>query len=132
MLERTLAMRIFDLTSMANWLRVFDPDQPYRESSYPNWTFPPPLYYSSLLGFVYVMEWLLDRGADVNAKGEHYYGNALQAASYEGQKAVVRLLLDRGADVNAQGGDYGNSLCATSVHGHDTVVRLLQDSMNTR
>ena len=44
---------------------------------------------------------LIDARADVNAQGG-YYGNALQAASFEGHKKVVQMLMDAGADVNAQ------------------------------
>ena len=57
------------------------------------------------------MRLLLDKCADVHAQGGEY-GNALQAASSGGQKAVVRLLLDKGTDVNAQGGDLGHALQA--------------------
>jgi ankyrin repeat protein len=54
-----------------------------------------------------------------------HYSNALQAASAQGYKAVVRLLLDKGADVNVQCGQYGNALQAASYGGHEAVVRLL-------
>jgi ankyrin repeat domain-containing protein 50 len=57
---------------------------------------------------------LMDAGAEVNAQGGHY-GNALQAASFEGHKKVVRILMDAGAEVNAQGRHYGNALQAASV-----------------
>jgi ankyrin repeat protein len=43
-----------------------------------------------------VVRLLVAKGADVNTQGG-YYGNALQAASERGHKAVVRLLRDRGA-----------------------------------
>jgi ankyrin repeat protein len=124
LLEGTLARRIFDLPSMTTWLQVNNPDLASH-----NRTFPPPLYYSSLLGFVNVTQWLLDRGADVNAQGGGYYGNALHAASADGHEAVVRLLLDRDANVNAQGGGgyYGNALHVASENGHEAVVRLLLD-----
>ena len=46
-----------------------------------------------------MVQLLLEKGADVNAQGG-YYGNALQAASYEGNEKVVQLLLKKGADVN--------------------------------
>jgi ankyrin repeat protein len=46
---------------------------------------------------------LLENGAEVNAEGGEY-GNALQAASYRGNKAIVKLLLENGAEVNAEGG----------------------------
>jgi hypothetical protein len=39
----------------------------------------------------------------VNAQGGKY-GNALQAASWGGNKKVVQLLLDKSAEANAQGG----------------------------
>jgi Ankyrin repeats (many copies) len=40
-----------------------------------------------------VVELLLGKDADVNAQGENY-GNALQAASYNGHEKVVELLLN--------------------------------------
>jgi ankyrin repeat protein len=56
--------------------------------------------------------------ADVNAKGGEY-GNALQAASARGHKAIVKLLLD----VNTQGGEYGSALQAASGEGHKDIVK---------
>jgi hypothetical protein len=106
------------------WLRLFDPDQPWKdEPRFPE--FPgTPLYYASLGGLAKSVELLLDRGADINAQGGRY-GNALQAASVRGHVEVVRLLLNRDADVNAQGGKYGNALQAASFQGYVEVVRLL-------
>ena len=63
---------------------------------------------------------------DVNAQGGEY-GNALQAAAYDGNLEVVQLLLDKGAEVNAQGGHYGNALQAAAYDGKSEVVRLLLD-----
>ena len=70
------------------------------------------------------MQLLLEKGADVNAQGGEY-GNALQAAMWEGCEAVVQLLLEKGADINAQGGKYGNALQAASWEGHEAVLQLL-------
>jgi ankyrin repeat protein len=57
------------------------------------------------------VQMLLDAGADVDATGDYYYGNALFAASKEGHEMVVQVLLDAGADINAVGGeDYGDAL----------------------
>ena len=67
---------------------------------------------------------LLEKGADVNAKGGRY-GSALQAASDSGHEAVVRLLLQKGADVNAHGGPSGHALLAALANGHEDVVQLL-------
>ncbi|KAI7968488.1 hypothetical protein EIK77_006507 [Talaromyces pinophilus] len=70
---------------------------------------------------------LLDKGADVNAKGG-YYGNALQAAAREGCFVVVQLLLEKGVDVNIKGGDYGNALQAAAHGGHLGVTQLLLEN----
>src|SRR5271155_5589841 len=103
-LEHSLMKKLFDPTSniRLNWLRVYDPDVPYRSVSNQSHTFPPPLYYSSLLSFGGVTEWLLKIGANANAQGG-LYSNALQAASSNGNEALVRLLLERGAKVDAEG-----------------------------
>lgn len=67
---------------------------------------------------------LLDMGALVNAQGGEY-GNALQAASWQGNEALVRLLLEKGVDVHAVGGHYGNALEAATSEAKKVVVRLL-------
>jgi ankyrin repeat protein len=72
------------------------------------------------------MQLLLNNGADVNAQGGGF-GNALQAASVNGNLEVVQLLVDEGADVKTQGGIYGNALQAASFNGRLEVVQLLVD-----
>jgi hypothetical protein len=84
------------------------------------------LYYASTLDLVAVCEHVMT-GADVNAQGGKF-GYALQAASLNGNEAVVRLLIENGADVNAQGGEYGNALQAASRNGSEAVVRLLLEN----
>ena len=42
---------------------------------------------------------MLDRGAEVNVRREHY-DNALYEALRRGHGKIVRMLLDRGADIN--------------------------------
>ncbi|MCJ1389132.1 hypothetical protein MMC18_001986 [Xylographa bjoerkii] len=73
-----------------------------------------------------VVRLLLDHGADVNVQGGRF-GNALQEASYAGNKGIVRLLLERGANVNAKGGNCGNALlaCFVSLVGSEGVLRIL-------
>ncbi|KAJ7249844.1 ankyrin repeat domain-containing protein [Mycena rebaudengoi] len=82
------------------------------------------LYVSSSFSHIDMVELLLEKGVDVNVAG-WTYGNALQAASYQGKEAVVRLLIEKGADVNAQGGEYGNALQAASYCGQEEIVQLL-------
>ncbi|KAK4899574.1 hypothetical protein LTR49_027632, partial [Elasticomyces elasticus] len=55
------------------------------------------LYYASFVGLEAAVPTLIERGADVNARGGDH-GNALQAASKRGHKKVVAMLLDRGAE----------------------------------
>jgi ankyrin repeat protein len=87
---------------------------------------PAPLYFCSEMALTETTRLLLQMGADVNTQGGEY-GNALQAASSSGHKAIVHLLLEQGADVNAQGGYYGNALQAASRNGHEAIVHLLLD-----
>jgi ankyrin repeat protein len=82
------------------------------------------LMYAVKHGHCAMAELLLEKGADVNARGGDY-NNALQAASYGGHEQIVKMLLDKGANVNAQGGRYSNALQAASSEGHEAVVRLL-------
>jgi hypothetical protein len=73
------------------------------------------------------IEFLLGRGADVNAPGGKY-GHALQAAAYMGRMACARALVGAGARVNAEGGFYGNALQAARVgeDPHQMVDYLLE------
>ncbi|EED22542.1 Pfs, NACHT and Ankyrin domain protein, partial [Talaromyces stipitatus ATCC 10500] len=75
-------------------------------------------------GRLEIVQLLLEKGADVNAKGGGY-GNALQAAAERGHLKIVQLLLEKGADVNAQGGGYGNALQDAAEGGHLDIVQLL-------
>lgn len=83
----------------ATWGCLFDPDFPLEE--------PPelenmatPLYYAALAGLRDTVNSLVEMGANVNAKGG-MYGNALQAASFNGHERVVQLLLEKRANINA-------------------------------
>ena len=86
------------------------------------------LYMLSLRGYGSLVKCMLaedgEDGAEVNAQGGEY-GNALQAASYQGHQEIVKLLLKKGAEVNAQGGEYGNALQAASARGEQETVKLL-------
>ena len=109
-----------------NWIRLYDPE---RRSATPQWhrdeeTVLSPLYYACLAGLHTTVRSLLNQGADLATQGGDY-GNALQAAAYEGHRSVVELLLDRGADKDGRGGEYGTAAQAASFRGHEKVLRLL-------
>ncbi|PNP80119.1 hypothetical protein FNYG_06543 [Fusarium nygamai] len=84
------------------------------------------LYYACLSGLSWAVRDLTAKESDVNAQGGKY-GNALQAASYKGDRETVQLLLNEGAHVNAWGGEYGNALTAASYGCNLEVMRLLLD-----
>ncbi|KAF2094687.1 HET-domain-containing protein, partial [Rhizodiscina lignyota] len=131
-----LVMKLFSVRDGAflNWIRIFNLEFPWMNNDIERQAddVASPLYYASLAGLMESVRCLLrdanpDASADVNAQGGEY-GNALQAASYNGCEAAVKLLLDSGADVNAQGGVHSNALQAASFRGHEAVVKLLLDS----
>ena len=64
------------------------------------------------------VETLVENGAEIHVR-EISGGNALQAASYNGQADIVTLLLCKGADVNARGGEYGTALVAACCNVGD-------------
>ena len=68
---------------------------------------------ASLHGCIEIVILLIEKGADINAKGE-YYGNALVAAASGGHKAIVNMLISKEADMNADTGLYGTALSAAS------------------
>ncbi|KAF3384050.1 putative ankyrin repeat protein L25 [Talaromyces pinophilus] len=82
------------------------------------------LYEASGAGSLDVVQYLMKKGAGVNAQGG-YYGNALQQASRAGSLSVVLYLVEKGARINAQGGYYRNSLQAASAAGHFQIVEFL-------
>ncbi len=74
-----------------------------------------------------VLQMLLDRGANVNAKGG-YYGGPLGAVALWGKAEIVQMLLDAGADVNALGGRYGCPLGAAAFSDGAGIVQMLLDA----
>ncbi|KAH7187521.1 hypothetical protein BKA60DRAFT_602335 [Fusarium oxysporum] len=139
---RTAVSFLQDETTFQRWGRLYQADAVWDDD------LGPPrasgLYYVCLSGFegaaralieetnvnaqggnhLEIVQLLLDKGADINVQGG-VYGNALQAASCEGDREVVQLLLDKGADVHAQGGLYDNALQAAICEGHQGVAQLL-------
>ncbi|KAH0170241.1 hypothetical protein KCU67_g2721, partial [Aureobasidium melanogenum] len=85
------------------------------------WT---PLHRYSHAGRDGIVQKLLQKGAEVNARGGNY-GTALEAASTRGYDRIVQMLLEHDADVNAQGGYYDTALQGASAEGHDEIVQML-------
>ncbi|CAH0002529.1 unnamed protein product [Clonostachys byssicola] len=84
---------------------------------------PPGLYYASLVGLSWLVEGLLEDGADINAKGNH--GTALHVAVYRGHDEIVHLLLQAGADADAPYNDGDTPLHVAARRGAGKLVQLL-------
>ena len=83
-----------------------------------------PLYLAAGEGRLEVVRYLLDQGADVNAR-EQFGDTALTEAVFNGQLAAVKELLLRGADVNAIG-DGGTALDIATNRNHTAIADLLK------
>jgi ankyrin repeat protein len=81
-----------------------------------------PLENAAINGQLKVAAFLLDHGADVNARD----GSALFAATGSGNRALVEFLLARGADVNAINNSARQTPLADAVqHGFEAVTEVL-------
>ena len=54
------------------------------------------LYAAAYVGHGAIAKLLIEKGADVNAKGGYHY-DAVHAASFKGHKAIAKLLIQKGA-----------------------------------
>ena len=86
-------------------------------------------------GELEVVQYLINKGADINAKNDNG-GTALMVASMEGHLAVVKALVEgkngllsmfsKGADINAKDNNNGvTALMEASMYGHLEVVKYL-------
>jgi ankyrin repeat protein len=71
-----------------------------------------------------IVELLLAKGADVNAKDDEDQ-SALVEAAWRGHKTVVQLLLANGADINTEDWLHRTALTEAAKEGHETIVQLL-------
>ena len=141
-------LRLFQTQdSFAAWVKLHDIDQHWNTfTTNRSWDdSAAPIYYASSLGLDQTLSKLINSeqlenttipalpstimsniSHKINAQGGHF-GNALQAASWDGHEKVVQMLLGKGADINAQGGVYGNALQVASRSGREKVVQMLLD-----
>ncbi|HOD66373.1 MAG TPA: ankyrin repeat domain-containing protein [candidate division Zixibacteria bacterium] len=75
-------------------------------------------------GTVDMVRWLLDHGADVNARTDSTH-TPLSIAVLAGHADLVRLLVGRGADVNYHGRLSGPALQSAAVQGNDEIAGIL-------
>jgi ankyrin repeat protein/predicted methyltransferase len=87
-----------------------------------------PLHRACLAKQAAVANFLLDKGANVNAKGTFQFTPLIWASDVPGQDtALLQRLIDKGADVNAQGSHSTTPLHRAAFRGGLQVARLLLD-----
>ena len=83
-----------------------------------------PLFLAAGEGRLNAVQYLLDQGADVNAR-ERGGRTALTEAAFSGSNPVIKELILRGADVNAVS-DAGTALDVATQANHAPVIDLLK------
>lgn len=76
------------------------------------------------------VKWLLDRGADPNARWAHWDAEVtpLHLAAWQGHAAVVRLLLDAGADPNIRDSQHDGDAMGWAEHARQPeIVQMLRE-----
>ena len=114
-------------TSLLSWLKVYRPDDTLAPFSKKDYEIGPPLYYLAFWGAYYLVRDIIDKGADINARGGTY-STALQAAAFNGKTNILKRLLGAGAEINARGGDYSTALQAAAWNGSTSDVKLLLEA----
>jgi uncharacterized protein len=84
----------------------------------------PLLKIAAELGYLEIVDLLLDRGADIEATDDLGQRALLSAARF-GRTEVVRCLLDRGADINAVDWSGQSALSNSAVERHSDAFDLL-------
>ncbi len=93
-----------------------------KDEDYRDWT---PLMYAALDGHKEVVELLIAKGADVNAKNK-VGQTPLQFTAWKGHKEIAELLIAEGADVNAKDGDGWLVLDYATRLGQPEIADLLR------
>ncbi len=105
-------------------------DYPTRDQQYKNEMFLWVVRYVNKItkeNQVEIIEYLIEKGADIYSKSKYGGWTALILASQNGHKDIIQFLLSDagGADINAQN-NYGyTALIVASRYGHKDIVKLL-------
>ncbi len=89
------------------------------------WT---PLHYASYYNHIEIAKLLIERGTDVNAKGNGGGRTPLHVASTYNSIKIVELLIERGADVEAKDNDGWTPLYYASSWNRIAMAELLIDA----
>ena len=88
-----------------------------------------PLIWASREGFIEIVQFLLDEGANPNELDVWMQANAGHKAGFWGRAAVLKLLIDHGLKIDARGGYNGyTALHDATVRGNSEVIKALLDA----
>ena len=121
-----LMLQLMDNRSMgfSNWIRLYDPDRPWRDIDVSRECHVSALYYAAQMGSEHLVDQLLRAKAKPN-RGKGRFGTPLKVAAYHGHLSVAERLLTAGACPNKKSGMFCSPLDAAAAQGHVDVVRLL-------
>ena len=94
--------------------------------AFSNYFYGTPLHEVALKNHTSVIQLLLDRGADINARDAENQ-TALHKAAWNNCTSAMRLLLDRGADPNARNLANQTPLDLARWRNHQEAIDLLMD-----
>ncbi len=89
-----------------------------------SWGRETPLMKAAYYGKAKAAAWLIDHGAEIEARDSRS-NTALLHAAWKGKLDVIRLLLERGADVNAVNDLNWNALMQAVIEGHHAAAQVL-------
>ena len=87
-----------------------------------------PLHRAAIQGCEELLEMLLEKNAELDARSDDLSRTALHWASSHGRPKAVRLLLTRGAQINACDKRKRTPLSLSASNGNEAVIRLLLDA----
>ncbi|MGA2775841.1 MAG: ankyrin repeat domain-containing protein, partial [Candidatus Omnitrophota bacterium] len=85
------------------------------------------LIFAATNGNKEIVELLLSKGADVNAKANNGE-TALMSTAETNKKEIVKLLLSKGADVNIKSDIGETALSKAELRNHSDIVELLRQA----
>ena len=94
--------------------------------AFSNYFYGTPLHEAALKNHTSVIQLLLDRGADINARDAENQ-TALHKAAWNNCTSAMRLLLERGADPNARNHANQTPLDLARWRNHQEAIDLLMD-----
>jgi ankyrin repeat protein len=89
-----------------------------------------PLHNAIIKGNIEIVKLLLDKGAHINARDNHFNETPLFIAAKTGKQKIVELLLEKGADVTISDKNNYTPLYIAAKNGYTEIVQLLLDNKN--